>query len=584
MAFQDFDLISQRREQQRKQKIRRRLMIALTATFIVLLLAGAAVGVVMYKNSQAAGEDHSSDDGKKSPPETGTKSVAAETKAVKTACAATDYAKTCEGGLEKAVVKSSGDNLAHDILKAALSVAADGVKTATEKSSSLKLDGNGGLKEAAYEDCMALLRDARDEISDAIAAVESEGVGKFSSVKPDLDSRLSAALSYQQTCVDGFPDGEAKKAMEKYLKTAKEHGSNALAIVSQSSSLLSKLSSSRKLLAADDSGLPSWMHPEARLLKSDSTKFTPNVTVAKDGSGNFSTINEALKAMPKTYKGRYVIYVKEGVYDESVNVSKAMTNVTMYGDGSQKSIVTGSKSFADGVTALQTATFVVFGDGFMAQSIGFRNTAGPDKHQAVALRVQADRAIFVNCRMEGYQSPLLAQSRRQFYRSCYITGSIDIIQGDAAAVFQNCVIYVRKGIESQPNTVTAQGRTDRHETTGFVLQNCKILADKELEPAKDKFKSYLGRPMQPYARTVVMESEIGDVIEAEGWIEGPNNATFVEYKNEGAGSKTAGRAKSEQYKFDVGKDEVLKFTVGAFLQGESWIKNGDVPVKFGMFH
>lgn len=56
-------------------------------------------------------------------------------------------------------------------------------------------------------------------------------------------------------------------------------------------------------------------------------------------------------------KCRYVIYVKEGVYQESVMVTKKMVNVTMYGDGSQKSIISGSKNFVDGVPTFQTATF-----------------------------------------------------------------------------------------------------------------------------------------------------------------------------------------------------------------------------------
>lgn len=223
----------------------------------------------------------------------------------------------------------------------------------------------------------------------------------------------------------------------------------------------------------------------------------------------------------------------------------------------------------------------------MAQSLGFRNTAGPEKHQAVALRVQADRSIFVNCRMEGFQDTLYAQTHRQFYRSCYITGTVDFIFGDAAAIFQNCMIYVRRPMDNQQNIVTAQGRIDKRETTGIVLQNCRILADDKLEPEKEKFKSYLGRPWKEYSRTIVMESEIGDLIQPEGWMEWEGDFAlktlfYGEFNNKGAGASTAGRVKWPGVKV-LKKEEAAKFTAEPFLQGESWLKNPLVPVRFGMF-
>jgi pectin methylesterase-like acyl-CoA thioesterase len=155
---------------------------------------------------------------------------------------------------------------------------------------------------------------------------------------------------------------------------------------------------------------------------------------------------------------------------------------------------------------------VVEGDGFLGLAMGFRNTAGPDGHQAVAARVQADRAVFANCRFEGYQDTLYTQAHRQFYRSCIIAGTIDFIFGDAAVVFQNCIMTVRKPMDNQGNMVTAQGRMDKQQTTGTVLQKCQIKADDTMLAVKDKIKSYLGRPWKEYSRTIVMESEIGDFI------------------------------------------------------------------------
>lgn len=223
----------------------------------------------------------------------------------------------------------------------------------------------------------------------------------------------------------------------------------------------------------------------------------------------------------------------------------------------------------------------------MAQSMGFRNTAGPEKHQAVALRVQADRSIFLNCRMEGYQDTLYSQTHRQFYRSCLITGTIDFIFGDSAAIFQNCVMYVRRPLDNQQTIVTAQGRTDRHETTGIVIQNCRILADASLEPDKTKIKSYLGRPWKEFSRTIIMQSEIGDLIHPDGWLPwdkdfGLKTLYYAEFNNKGPGASVAARVKWPGLKV-INKDEATQYTVGPFIQGDSWVNAACVPVHFGLF-
>ncbi|XP_075509103.1 putative pectinesterase/pectinesterase inhibitor 45 [Primulina tabacum] len=581
MAFQDFDQITLRRKQERQQKIKRRITIAIASSVGVLLLAAAAVCAVAYKNNPGT------DTGRHSESPSAPRQVVTADKAVKSVCAGTDYKQTCEDSLSKAV-KNNATAEPKDILKAAFSVASDEIDKVIKQASNIKFDSP--LKKAAFDDCLVLLNDAKEELNSSISSIEGKDLTKLSSKTGDLNNWLSAVLSYQQTCIDGFPEGKEKDALKKILKTTRELGSNALAITSQLSSIFSILQVSdvkRNLLSVNKDGFPSWISREnRRMLKTNSPKIMPNVTVAKDGSGDFTTVSAALNALPEKYTGRYVIYVKEGVYEESVMITKKMIDVTMYGDGSQKSVISGSKNFIDGVPTFQTATFAVLGEGFIAQSLGFRNTAGPQKHQAVALRVQADRSIFVNCRMEGFQDTLYAQTHRQFYRSCYITGTIDFIFGDAAAVFQNCMIYIRKPLDNQKNIVTAQGRIDRRQTTGIVLQNCKILADPKLEPEKAKFKSYLGRPWKEQSRTIIMESEIGDLIQPEGWLEWDGDFAlktlyYAEFNNKGPGSNTSGRVKWPGYKV-IKREDALKFTVGPFLQGESWLKNPTVPVRFGM--
>ncbi|KAH6797985.1 hypothetical protein C2S52_022539 [Perilla frutescens var. hirtella] len=589
MAFQDFDLISQRRQEEKKKKFKQRLILAFIVSVIVILLAAAAVCFAIYKSNER--NDHNHPNSHHHPPPPPPPKPKAAQNVVKSVCATTDYKKTCESSILKEV-KNNASAAPMEILRASLAAASHEIDDVMKQAKNIKFDTP--MKKAAFNDCLVLLKDAKEELNTSIWSIKGKQISKLSSIKPELNNWLSAVISYQQTCIDGFPDGAQKDDMKKLLSSIRMLGSNALAVVSKLSSVLNKVEESpkdsvRRLLSFDQAGMPTWMNNEhRRMLKTDAaTKFTPNVTVAKDNTGNFTTVNEALKAMPKNYKGRYLIYIKEGVYNETVVITKEMVNVTMYGEGSQKSIITGSKNFDDGIPTYGTASFAALGAGFMAQSLGFRNTAGPEKHQAVALRVQSDRSVFLNCRMEGYQATLHAQAHRQFYRSCYITGTIDFIFGDAAALFQNCMIYVRKPAENQQNTVTAQGRVEKRETTGMVLQNCRILADEKLEPEKAKFKSYLGRPSKEYSRTIIMESEIGDVIQPEGWKEKSGDFAlktlfYAEFGNKGAGSNTKDRVKWAGYK-NMKRDEAEQFTVGPFLQGEEWLKTVDVPVRFGMF-
>jgi len=109
----------------------------------------------------------------------------------------------------------------------------------------------------------------------------------------------------------------------------------------------------------DDFDLPDWVESRfgvRRLLHMTGRKRMAHVVVAKDGSGNFTTINDALKHVPMKNLRPFIIYIKEGVYDEYVEVSRNMTHVVMIGDGGRKSRITGSKNFIDGVGTYKTAS------------------------------------------------------------------------------------------------------------------------------------------------------------------------------------------------------------------------------------
>lgn len=228
----------------------------------------------------------------------------------------------------------------------------------------------------------------------------------------------------------------------------------------------------------------------------------------------------------------------------------------------------------------------VIGSDFFAKDMGFVNSAGAAKHQAVALRVQSDRSIFYNCQMDGYQDTLYAHAHRQFYRDCSISGTIDFVFGNSAAIFQNCKLVVRKPMENQQCIVTAQGRLERREPTALVFQNCHFMGDPAYLPLKSINKAYLGRPWKLYSRTIIIGSQIDDIIQPEGWLPwmgdfGLNTLFYAEVQNKGAGSELSARVKWRGIK-TITPLHAADFTPRRFIDGDAWIKPKGIPYASAM--
>ncbi|XP_061991664.1 pectinesterase-like [Rosa rugosa] len=587
---------------------------AIVGGISIILVVGAVVGcVAVVSHNRSKGKDR----------------LSTSSKAVTAMCEPTDYKDECIDSLADAAKNQSATP--KELIRAAIDYTIDKVKAAIEKS-------DGIIKEAknvnstgkmAFEDCNDLLESSIESLQYSLLTLVDTEMQNMNNKEVDLKNWFSAAISFQESCIDGIPYEDLKNQMNEAMLHASQLTSNALAIVSSLAPILgkfnismktdSKSSTSRRLLdvemETDEHGtFPAWFPAADRKLfahhnknnnnssnnnnnnnnnnddnnnNNNNGRVTPNAVVAKDGSGQYKTIGEALAAYPKGFQGRYVIYVKAGIYNEYVTVAKNQINVYMYGDGPRRTMITGSKSFADGITTQDTATFIVMGHGFIGRAMGFQNTAGPEKHQAVALRVQSEMSAFFNCRMDAYQDTLYVQAYRQFYRNCVISGTVDFIFGDSSTVIQNSLLIVRKPMNGQKNIVTAHGRKDKRETTGLVIQNCRIVPEQALFPMRFQIQSYLGRPWKMYSRTVIMESEFGDFIQPAGWLEwqgtfGLDTLYYAEYANRGPGAVTTGRVKWKGYHVITDRNEALQFTPGNFLTGDQWLKDTGVPYFLGL--
>ncbi|PUZ66387.1 hypothetical protein GQ55_3G303600 [Panicum hallii var. hallii] len=315
------------------------------------------------------------------------------------------------------------------------------------------------------------------------------------------------------------------------------------------------------------------------------------VTVDQSGAGNFTTVGDAVAAAPRNLDGSggyYLIYVLAGVYEENVMVPKHSKYIMMVGDGIGQTVITGNRSVIDGWTTFQSATFAVVGQGFVAMNMTFRNTAGPAKHQAVALRSGADLSAFYSCSFEAFQDTLYTHSLRQFYRGCDVYGTVDYVFGNAAVVFQGCTFYSRLPMQGQSNTVTAQGRSDPNQNTGTSIQGCALVPAPELA-ANTAFTTltYLGRPWKNFSRTVVMESYVGGLVNPAGWMPWSGDFAldtlyYAEYNNTGPGADTSRRVAWPGYHVLGDGTDARNFTVTSMVLGDNWLPQTGVPFTSGL--
>lgn len=456
-----------------------------------------------------------------------------------------------------------------DFLKISIELALDRAMHGRDNTYSLGSKCRNGLEKAAWEDCLELYQE--------IVLWLNKTTGS-ECTKYDAQTWLSTALTNLETCRTGF----AEFGMTEYI----------LPLMSNNvSQLISNTLAINKAPYSESSfngGFPSWVRPgDRKLLQSSSPASQANIVVAQDGSGKVKTIKEAIDAASKrSGSGRYVIYVKAGTYNENVEVGKNVKNVMVVGDGIGKTIVTGSKSVGGGSTTFKSATFAVVGDNFIARDMTFRNTAGANNHQAVALRSGSDLSVFYKCSFEGYQDTLYVHSQRQFYRECDIYGTVDFIFGNAAVVFQNCNIYARNP-PNKTNTVTAQGRTDPNQNTGISIHNCKVTAASDLKSVQSSVKTYLGRPWQKYSRTVFMKTNLDSLIDPAGWMPWSGNFAldtlyYGEYGNTGPGSSTANRVNWKGYHVITSASVASQFTVASFISGNNWLPATNVPFTAGL--
>ena len=294
------------------------------------------------------------------------------------------------------------------------------------------------------------------------------------------------------------------------------------------------------------------------------------ITVARDGSGDFATIGEALLAVP--YDQPAEIQIGPGTYREKLVCEKQ--EITLRGAGmGQTRLVWGDGGKLPHWDGRPTGTFrswtAFFSGGLVTvEGMTIQNDAGPGPQAGagIAAYVDSRRAIFRHVQLLGHQNTLFCgplpekerekesflgprafaprQPSAQYYQGCEIAGDVDCILGGADALFEQCILRsVDGGTGSCRGYVTAPSTAP--DGLGFVFWDCDFVSDC---PAGSV---YLGRPWRPAGKTTVLECRLGAHIAPAGFspwngrAEG-DKAVFAEEGSTGPGAlpRTGGLVRS----------------------------------------
>ncbi|MBN2164874.1 MAG: hypothetical protein JW717_01210 [Marinilabiliaceae bacterium] len=332
-----------------------------------------------------------------------------------------------------------------------------------------------------------------------------------------------------------------------------------------------------------------------------SFSITPDIIVATDGTGNFTKIQDAINAVPSNQTDRRtIIFIKSGLYNtEKLIVPTDKQNVTIIGESRDQTIISyhiydcsspesGNKCPAEdailwtGDNIRTSATLTIMGEGFRAENITIRNTAGP-VGQALAITVQADKTTFINCDILGYQDTiyLWTAGKRSYFEGCLVLGRTDYIYGAGIGFFESCEIRSYGG-----GWITAPS-TPQTQKYGYVFNNCDVTyATGSPRNGDDGALVRFGRPWHEYPKVTWLNCNMTEMIHPEGWGDTWNmdyaatstDLHLYEYNNTGAGADMSGRANWAGIKA-LNETEAAEYTPAKVLNGtDGWAPYEEPPL------
>lgn len=310
-----------------------------------------------------------------------------------------------------------------------------------------------------------------------------------------------------------------------------------------------------------------------------------NSIVAADGSGDYATVQAAIDAIPENNLSQHLIYIKAGVYNEHVFISRDRGRLSLIGEGCDRVIITDNKK-SGGPEALPVdlgATVVIHANDVTLQGISFVNSYGVEAEggpQALALYAKGDRIAIDHCQILSYQDTYRtseADNGRNYISNSLILGAVDFIYGSGNAWLEQCTIKINR---KSGGWIVAP----KHPAVtrwGYVFNHCTLTADGN--PAETSI--LLGRPWHHRPKTVFLYTRSEITIPEAGWCPRMNGLpeVFAEYQTTDANDNLMDLSKriNRYYRIDEKNDtiwctaknvltpeEAINYTIEAVMSGD----------------
>ena len=308
--------------------------------------------------------------------------------------------------------------------------------------------------------------------------------------------------------------------------------------------------------------------PEARIY---------DAIVAQDGSGDYETVQAAIDAAPEGRAKPWLIFIKNGVYNEHIDIPKAKPYLNLIGQDRDKVIIKDNR-LSGGENAVHVsvgATVVVNADNIFIESLTMENSYGHEEQngpQALALNTGGDRIAMNNVALLSYQDTWITTStsnNRHYIKNSLIEGAVDFIYNSGNVYLDGDTLEINR--PSGGYIVAPSHAAD--VKWGYVFQNNVIRPGKtKTGETMNVTDIWLGRPWHNEPKTVFINTQTFINIPAKGWYNtmGGLPALWADYNTVDKDGNPVDLSQRESYYYYTDGDGVKheKFDVKNFLTAE----------------